>query len=630
MNRISTIRRLLCCCLLVGLSECLCLGSLTFVRGEVALFDPGVESLTQSSLDVHFDQSNRLHAVFSDERDSGFQHIFGTTMLRNGVVTQNFQAYIPPLNSDLFDNGQILSLPGYPDQMFMLGIDTTSSTLSAVVSSWDLSTLPAPTVTNLNSSVMLGTGITYLDTAASGDYLFYVYSYNGLLYLNRYSVAFNSWDTTETVIFAADKLLFAPHLVADDAGFLYLGYQQFDSIGSTWDFVVRRSLMPLNPAPGFLVEHMITMSPRTSQFPHIDLAVTGDSVSGTLKVATAYQDPLVPDKTIVASVEHNGDWSDPGWVAGYSILNGAPGSSTLIRGPDLAFGVNKIFLYAVWFDNRAGGECLFGAISFTGGLTWQRDRQLTYGTPVLQDPPQIITGYSPGNLAVAYTRNTGVGISPHALVIMPVFYDPCDDDPAAYWNTFTGVTPVILPFHGLQGRSYEMANGSDRGQLLRDFGSQENHGSVDLYFYDDVGNVNEDFFIGLDNNNRRGVIRMLGVRNESTTYNYSYFDGSNWIDWGSTAARSTGWHHVMLTVNEAGLYMSLEYTDGEYATWYDSTYTSFTAVFIEGGSDAEPYYVDDVQVEVLPLESPLELPAASPLFLTLLLAGVSLLIHRSR
>lgn len=388
--------------------------------------------------------------------------------------------------------------------------------------------------------------------------------------------------------------------------------------------------MPLDPAPGFLAEHMITMSPRTSLFPHIDLAVTGDFVLGTLKVATAYQDPMVPDKIIVASVEHNGDWVDSAWTGNYTVLNAAPGASTLIRGPDLAFGVNKIFLYAVWFDDRAGGECLFGAISFTGGLTWGHDRQLTYGTPMLQNPPQIITGYSPGNLAVAYTRYTGVGISPHALVIMPLFYDGCDDDPATYWDSFTGVTPVFLPFHGLQGRSYEMTNGSDRGRLERDFGPQENQGSVDLYFYDDIVNVNEDFYIGLDNDNRRGVIRMLGVRNDTTNNNYWYYDGAEWINWGAEAVRSTGWHHVAMTVNEAGLYMSLEYADGEYATWYDPSYTAFTSVFIEGGSDTEPYYVDDVQVEVLPLESPVAIPAASPLFLIMLLAGFAILLHRSR
>ncbi len=37
--------------------------------------------------------------------------------------------------------------------------------------------------------------------------------------------------------------------------YLYLGYQQYDTISGFCDFVVRRSMIPLTPAPGFLPEH---------------------------------------------------------------------------------------------------------------------------------------------------------------------------------------------------------------------------------------------------------------------------------------------------------------------------------------------------------------------------------------
>ncbi|MCD4654847.1 LamG domain-containing protein [bacterium] len=623
------IRNMVSFCVLAELSLGLCLGSLTFIRGEVELFDSPYESLTQSALNVHFDQNNRLHGVFSDDRD-GFQHIFGATMLRNGYTTPNFHAYVPPVNTDLFDYGQVMSLPGYPNEMFMLGIDETSPILAAVVSSWDLTNLPdVPTVTNLNSTTIAATVMGYLDTVSSGDYLFYVYNFNGMLYLNRFDVSSNSWDISETILSTINEEMTSPRLVVDDDGYLYLGYQQYNGISGFYQFVVRRSVNPQELTSGFLMEHYISPTPKTSIFEHIDLAVTGDFATGNLKVATVYQDPFTPAIDVVASVEHNGDWTEPTWIGTDTVINGGLGTTTALRGPDIQFGVNKIFLRAVWLDDRTGNDHLFGTISFTGGLTWRPNKQLSNGTPVIEGVPQIVKGFAPGNLAIAYNRNTGIGISPHALVIMALFYDACDDDPAIYWDTSVGIVPVNTQFHGLLGKSYELANGSERGQLIRDFGSQEQMGSVDMYFYDDIGNTTEDFFIGLEDNSGRGVIRMLGVRNETTQSKYSYYDGVQWVDWGVPVARSTGWHHVVMTVDETGMEMFLEYLDGEVATWSDPTYTGFTSVFIQGGSDSEPYYVDDVQVEVIPLESGDEVPTTSFLALTLLLIGFAVLIRRS-
>ncbi|HPQ41848.1 MAG TPA: hypothetical protein PLV45_15885, partial [bacterium] len=553
-------------------------------------------------------------------------------ILRNGRVTLNFPAYDIAMNSQVFDYGHVMTLPGYPDAMFMLGIEETGPAKSIVASQWDLTSLPAaPGLSNFNSIPIPASTVGILNTAAFGNHVFYVYNYNNELHLNRLDVSSNSWDPVETIIGSAGEELSFPLLAVDDEGFLYLGYQQYSIPGGTWQFVIRRSINPSDIATGFDVEHIINPVPALSFFPHLALAVAGDATTGNLKVAVAYQNPLTVDYDIATSVEFNGNWTDANWTGVYNVINAAPGITTSIQGPDLAFGVNKIRLFAVWLDDRTGQDNIYSAVSFTGGLNWTHDRQLTTGNPVMESVPQVITGHAPGNLAIAYARNNGIGISPYAFVLMATFYDFCDDDPSVNWNTYTGVSPVTTQFHGLTGKSYQLANAVSDGELLRDFGSEPQVGSVDLYFYDDTANTLEDFTIGLDDNSVKGVIRMLGVKNDVTPQGYyAYYDGSQWISWSPDAVRSTGWHHVVMTVTEAeGLVMALEYADGEIVTWSDPTYTGFTSIFVQGGSVSEPYYVDDVQVEVYPRDDA-SLPATSPVSLILLLGGFYLILSRIR
>lgn len=596
--------------------------SFTFTRGEQPLFDPSQSALTQWGLHIAFDQSNRLQAVFNDDRD-GYQHIFGSAILRNGFVLPNFPAYDFTLNTRVFGGGHVMTLPAYPTDMFMLGVEASGPARSIVATKWDLTTLPgAPGLSNYSSLPVPATTVNMLDTAAFGNNLFYVYEYNNELYLNRLDISSNSWDALETVISNAGEALRFPLLEVDDEGYLYLSYERRFIVGGVYDFVVRRSVDPSDLSAGFEVENVVNATPFTVMFPHMALAVTGDDATGNLKVAVASHNPLTIDNDIVVSSEHNGNWTDANWSGVDNIINSDSGVSASIQGPDLAFGVNKTRLFAIWLDDRTGQDNLYSAVSFTGGLNWTSDRQLSTGNPVVVDVPQVITGHTPGNLAIAYTRDNGIGISPYTYVLMATFYDFCDDDPSVNWDTFTGVSPVITQYHGLTGKSYRLANAASDGLLERDFGSEPQVGSVDLYFYDDTSNTTADFTIGLDDNSGKGVIRMLGVKNDVTPQGYyAYFNGSQWVSWSPTAIRSTGWHHVVLTVTAAeGLTMALEYADGEIATWSDPTYTGFTSIFVEGGSALEPYYVDDVQVEVYPRQDAV-LPAMSPVSLILVLAG---------
>ncbi len=422
----------------------------------------------------------------------------------------------------------------------------------------------------------------------------------------------------------------------DEDGFLYLAYDVFDTLNTTSFARIRRSQNTYSTDAWHLERQIELFSGSGAFRPRV--AATGSFVSGTLKVAVAYHRLDIPDPQIIGNMEQNGDWTAtvPTPFAGtgpYNISNVlAPGNS--IEGPDIAYDAGD-GLYVVWSDDRDAIFKIYGNASYDGGVTMNSANEVQIGVGVqgIYGKPSLATGNAPGDIAVAYAKNDGMYTNPYLLVNRATFFDSCDIPPSAtgYWTNSSGISVDYSRWFS-DPASYKMEMSKNRGTLLRDFGTEEMQGSVMLQFYDSmpVYPPGEDFYVALKNDNVRGVIRMLGVKNDIPgSYAYST-DGVTWQDTG--VPRSVGWHQIQMLVNDSGITMSIEYSPGNtYTTPLDPLFTSFTGVELEGGGSGGTYNVDDIRVEAYPLSlEPPVIPAVSVTGLMLCLLGIGGALLRRR
>jgi len=594
-------------------------GSFTFSLPEQMLSDPGSESTPQWNADICFDSVNRLHAVWVDTIFST-PEIYGTVVNRMGQIQHQFNGYHPLIGNDYYMPFMQKNLYD-TNKMCVFAIEDFSGPyVRGVNSEWDLSTLPLePGVTNINTfDLAITTSPSTrndIDVVSSGNYLIYAYAFYPDLHLNRFNVVSQAWESPEIIIAGGTDTLLNPSLAAGDDGYIYLAYNKTIS-SSIYELIVCRSNGP-GVINGFLPARLVATNNNEEY--KADIVVAGNV--GSEHCALVYRDAQPTTPEAVCSMETAGDWYGTwgGAVTTYSTI-----WMSSFMGPNAAYDADGETLYVVWADNRYTDDEVFGVVSYNAGLTFQNVNALTNNAQSLIQAPIIATGPDSGNLAIAYCRNNGTGTSPYVLFSMPEFFDKCDSDPSNYWDGSSGVVvdsifsqPYTAP------ACYRLETASKKGQLINHY-SVEQQGGIDLYFYDDTSITTQNFSVIIENANAKGVIRMLGVRNETTQSNYSYYNGS-WIDW--SVPRSTGWHHIVMTASEEnGLEMSLEYSPGSTAYNLDFSFQYFTDITIEGGDTGSPYYVDDIEVHALPVTDDEPIPASSTVSLLLLLAGISILL----
>jgi len=600
------------------------LAGYTFSLPEQALAGPGQDLINQWCVRIDFDTSNRLHAVWVDEGPPVFFR--GTVIDNTGSILAPFDAY-NNTTSYQYDAPFIKRSMQDTTKMLTFGLEFTGSLLNGALSSWDLNDLPSePGVVNLTTTPLLPPSFLteeQIDILAVGDYLIYVYENSPDLLLRRYNLSTGAWDPSEELIQALPNTIFHyPNLAVDDDNFIYLSYDSYNTSTGRTNLIARRSATAML-IDDFYQEVYILFSDIGSF--NAAFAVAGSS--SLPYCAFLYADPNASSLEFVCNMDQKFDWSQDIWGGiPYTISMHSYGP---FLGPNAAFAADGETLYVTWADDSPGTYEIFASVSHDGGASFDNEEQLTNNGVSILGAPEIATGTEPGNVAIAYIKNMGDAHSPFALVSMPTFFDTCGSNPAGYWDSYAGVTVVtgpVIPYS--QPACYMMATA--KGQLVSDYGSIEQFGGVDLYFHDDTSINNTNFLVSLENGNAKGVIRMLGVRNETTQSNYSYFGPLGWEDLG--VPRTTGWHHIIINANETdGLTASLEYTPGVSVSRTDPLFETFTSVIIEGGTASDPYYIDDVTIHAFPLATePQPIPASSTLFLGLLLAAVGIFLIRRR
>ena len=224
------------------------------------------------------------------------------------------------------------------------------------------------------------------------------------------------------------------------------------------------------------------------------------------------------------------------------------------------------------------------------------------------------------------------------------FQDSFDDDTFSGWTNRRGVSRSALFAWDDSGYSAEFTEdgsnigitgkGSSRAAgLLDQVWPEIQQGNVTFYFYDGYGSdpnyATTDWTSSLeyDDGTKAGVVRALGVVNPSSKYSVDN-GAKGWSE--TTIDRSEGWHFVRYEVDDEGIRIYLDEEDypGDNPVYTDTTFTGFETLVFEGGSDAAPYYLDELICSVGNITD--SVPATGPISLSILLLLLGALLGRKR
>jgi len=600
-----------------------------FIRPALPLVEPPYVANDQFHLHPNFDAFGNVHYVWDENRAGPYQ-FWGSTIMNDGTQLSSYMAYSGPGTDDLLSPFILRSMAAF-NNMFLIGYNATTQDVAVV--QYDLSQLPVsvnPVLIGMNPVSV--PPINAFEAASVMDRLLYAYETFPDLWFGAFQIG-GGWDPEAGLSAGANDYQQNVDIAVDEENFIYICYDYYNFALDQYQLIVRRSVNAGDFSGGFHPAHVITTHDSGPFFP--ELAVVGSMMGFNLCVSVLYIQPDPGFTAIECVSELNGDWTTPGFNSmGVSTINDDTTSTVSIVDSafDALYDPLNRRLHVVWSDNRMQPTSfLYGDTSYDYGLSFGVDKVLGTGVLDIVEAPRITTGLAAGTLSVSFTRSDGTDFYPWALVSIPEFYDTCDVDPALYWDAFGGIAIDWGRYHGYDGASYELSGG-DRGVLVRSYGTVEQRGVIDLYFYDSLAGA--DFIVMLENVNAkliggdRGIIRMLGVKNDVNPTNYSYSEdgGVTWQNWGGP--RSMGWHNINMLITETGTLFRLEASPGNTLTWFDPSFTSFTTLEIQAGTETDPFHVDDVEVEVTPVGGLAPVPALSLFGFLVLLAAMAVVLRK--
>jgi hypothetical protein len=606
-----------------------------FAYPEIELVESEHGDAFKTDVSSVFDAHGNIHAVWADARTPGeLPKLYGNTVLRDRNPFGSYLVFGDDVDFE-YVSPVVLSNKDYPDRLYTLGIRVTSDPNMIVLARHDLNLPVSVNTVELSTfTVPVPPGMFFTDLNAvwTDHILNFAFISNNRVYYGTYDISANNWSYSGAVAMPPDVTVSNLSMTSDGAGYIYLAYNEHDDITFWNKLFTRRSNQPKTFSAGLLPERIVAES--YDSYRSVIAATGNRDTNLNLRVSIVHTPEMATFPELICVTEENGLWelSDP--FGHYST--------------DIDFGFFPYHamdidydqagrLYAVWEQD----DHLYGSISSNAGQTFGAIMPL--GPYDLEGRISLGMGHIPGNVTVVYQKYHIFPYAvPFALVSMSDIFDSCDKLPAEtdFWDGYSGVSLDTSRYHGqtssgpgIDPSSYRLTTESLKSGdgLLRDFGIEEHQGVLELYFYDSM-TTEADFSIVFENSNAKNVVRMLGVRNEEHTNDYLYFDGTDWVQ---LAGRHVGWHHVIVTIDDDGTYIQIEEEPetGVYQTYLDMAFTSFTSILIEGGSDSDPYNVDDIRVETIPIDGfppVVPLPVDSWVTILILMSVIGLILARFR
>ena len=360
----------------------------------------------------------------------------------------------------------------------------------------------------------------------------------------------------------------------------------------------------------------------TDTYPQID----AHTIKGSPVVAIVW----VENGAVYTRVEDDSNWGSSTMNGYLSQVNA--GNSAVSDKADVCVGNNQE-VYVVWDDDRSANPEIYMAVSYDLGETYPEEQLLTTALTSHGDP-KIALNENNNDICIAYTKEIGSTPYVHELMNLSAFYSQGNnfDD----WTSYQDVTissdqawsdPTSFKFSGAPG------------ELVKDFLPDASAGSFDFYFYDSLDiNVDFRFEIAGSNGGKAGIVKMVGIHNDTDQAKYSA-ELTGVKAWTALEiSRSQGWHHILVTVENTGtkIYFDPETNPTPIDDVASDQLTQFHSLKFMGGEqgNSAAYYVDDVRISRDRVgNAALDVPAMSPFgigFLLVIIGGFLFRFMRRR
>ncbi len=548
------------------------------------------EPFTQSLVNVDFDRFNNVHLVWSSDENLSYRQIYHRSRLHDGSILPT-DTIAMHLDCEISDCGLLSPLISFGAGSLDIGHcvyfqSAGSNPLQYTQLSYTSGTFNSVFVGDITDTDL----VTDYDIASYGDYSFLVCEFQDKI---RVIPGLNGeWDESALYDFlpGPDEYLLSPDVCTDEAGHLYITFDAYDMIGSTYTHRVVRSELPLSTTVFLPVRDV----PGTDEWENPEIAASGSG--DNLLVCLLRTSTSGATTVLSCTVEADDDDWPSGLDFGDSTMSLSIVTSYTINNQQVQIGRDNS-IHAVWESNLSGVSEVYASTSLDAGGTFSTQVCLSCGTePHLEafNASIAVSKDAGREIAIVFDQTDMAGnIHPWLIHIPTYFHDSCDSG-FEHWTTASGVSLDPLAGHHNPG-CFRFATSGTRGALVADYGLQALTGTIDFWFMDSLSETS-DFTMRIDGDDglKAGVYRMIGINNASSHTTYSAFDGTSWT--ALTQARTAGWHHCVVQVSADGIVMYLDPETTPAGAYQSTGFVSFHRIEFQGGTDASPYYLDDVIV----------------------------------
>ncbi|GEM_PF-3217411 len=556
--------------------------------------EPAYMTSGQVHPDVAFDDGNAVHVVWSGDPTTGIDRIFHKKIDATGSIGATEPVTIDGScqASDCGLDYPSLAIAGtrctvvYPGSAAHPSVD--SSELNTATGIW--------TFTGQADDGTYGP-FAEVAVAAHGDYVILAYPYQGGFRFVQCD--HGVWQPgKEYLMLPAPGVSFQNIDIAMDAeGYFYAVLDIHDTNTLTSAVYTGRSTNPYNPIGAFLSLRTVEVFHPDDFLSYPAISVTGSAATLDLAVTIGWIHLDSGSPVVYAQTEMNKSWATMDAFGGTGSRACSWTTGVVAKHLDVhrdADGVVRM----VWLDLRVENDEVYGAVSYNNASSFLPDECVSCISENLNpvtDPAIAVSTGPAKRTAIVFSRlHDGFN---HAFISYQhsLLYDSCDGD-FSNWDAVSGVEIDPTFSHDLGGASFKFMTTGKRGVLMQDFSPDQLTGTVDFWFHDSMSATTDfRFRIDGDDGQRAGVYRMIGINNASSHTTYSVDDGSGvWLT--TTASRSTGWHHVIASVRNGLIEIFMDPEINTEPVVSSIGFEYFSRIEFEGGTDAEPYYLDDVHV----------------------------------
>ncbi len=563
--------------------------SQAYYYGEPERFvESTFDGSNQFNQDVAFDGSGNVHVVWIEHEDLGSYEIFHRIKLHQGESLPTGPIAFDPFcqSIDCGLNRPMFAAGNHPEEFGFCVFSRGQSPFGIELSTIDSSFTWAYNGVFVSST----TTVDYAFTSYA-NHAFFIYSRMGGMRLERLTDGIPDGAPFDFLP-DPDYTLYHPDICTDEEGYLYVIYEAYNSSTSAYVRKIQRSL-DSEDVSGFSFARAVL---GAANFEYPSIAAIGSLTNLDLRVGIGKIEHSGTNYRVEGLVEVNGIWDSPGAYAGQEALIRLADSGNVASNIDVAFGRDHAF-HVVWCDDTVIQSEAYASVTFDDASSFSAPQCLSCDTEthsIVMTPRIAASRDDSRSLAIVFIQDDPSTTNHPWLLHVPTHFRDTGDMDFDNWDTAAGVM-IDTTFGRGDTMSFRFESESIRGALSRSYIDTPIVGTVDFWFYDRLSE-SSDFHLRIDGDDgtKGSVYRMIGINNASSHTTYSVHDGSDWQTLSN--ARTMDWHHVLINVTDTGIEILLDPETDPAPVYSSSQMIEIGSIQFEGGTDSDPYNLDDVTI----------------------------------